>query len=102
MLTRTLPEIGCWYENNESGAIFEVVAIDEQGAIATRHVDGEIEEVDTEIFIKAPLRPIEQPEDWGAPFEVGIEDRDESDFFSRLDDDDQDTDIESDYMRLID
>lgn len=101
MLTRTLPEIGHWYENKDTGALFEVVAIDDQGLIATQYFDGEIEELDTDIFIKMPLRSTEQPEDWGGPFELDTEDRFESDFFSVCDENQQEPGLEPDYMRIV-
>ncbi len=71
MLTRHTPEIGCWYENVEQGNLFKVVACDEESNfVAIQYFDGEIEELDTETFLKLPLRPSEQPEDWSGPFEV--------------------------------
>ena len=102
MLTRTLPEIGNWYQNKESGVLFEVVAIDEKGLIATQYFDGEVEELDTETFIKMPLRTTDQPEDWGGPFEIGTEDRFESDFFISSEEDNEEPGLEPDFMRLID
>ena len=101
MLTRTLPEIGQWYENKDTGALFEVVAIDEQGLIATQYFEGEVEELDTDTFIKMPLRMTEQPEDWGGPFEVDAEDRFESDFFALPDEGKQEAGLEPDYMRVV-
>ncbi|MCG8313347.1 MAG: hypothetical protein MI976_09030 [Pseudomonadales bacterium] len=71
MLTRYKPEVGTWYENLELGALFEVVAYDEEsGFVATQYFDGEIEELDTETFLKLPLRVAEQPEDWSGPYEM--------------------------------
>ncbi|MCG8313175.1 MAG: hypothetical protein MI976_08160 [Pseudomonadales bacterium] len=71
MLTRYKPEVGTWYENLELGALFEVVAYDEEsGFVATQYFDGEIEELDTETFLKLPLRVAEQPEDWSGPYEL--------------------------------
>jgi hypothetical protein len=101
MLTRTLPEIDQWYENKITGALFEVVAIDDQGLIATQYFDGEVEELDNDTFIKMSLRAIEQPEDWGGPFEVDSEDRFESDFFATPNEDNQESGLESDYMRIV-
>ena len=101
MLTRTLPEIGQWYENKDTGALFEVVAIDDQGLIATQYFDGEVEELDTDTFIKMPLRMTEQPEDWGGPFEVDTEDRFESDFFAIPREDTQESGLEPDHMRIV-
>lgn len=71
MLIRHKPEIGKWYENIEQGGLFEVVAFDEEsGFVATQYFDGEIEELDTETFLKMPIRLAEQPEDWSGPFEI--------------------------------
>lgn len=74
MLVRHKPEIGLWYENIERGDLFEVVAFDEDsGFVATQHFDGEIEELDTDTFLKMPIRRAEQPEDWSGPFEMDDE-----------------------------
>lgn len=102
MLTRTLPEIGKWYENRETGVIFEVVAIDDTGLIATQYFDGEIEELDTETFLKMPIRSAEQPEDWGGPYEVDYEDRFESDFFAQTEERPAEPGLEPEYMRYVD
>lgn len=102
MLTRILPEIGNWYENKESNVFFEVVAIDDKGMVATQYYDGEIEELDTETFLKMPLRVTDQPEDWGGPFEVGSEDRFESDFFASAEDSNTEPGLEPDFMRVVD
>ena len=101
MLTRTLPIIGNWYENPETGGIFEVVAIDGDDLIALQYFDGELEEVDIETFIKSSFRTASQPEDWGGPYEIEPEDRQESDFFTQQDTDQQEPSLESDNMRII-
>ncbi|OUS25605.1 hypothetical protein A9Q99_20690 [Gammaproteobacteria bacterium 45_16_T64] len=102
MLTRTLPVIGNWYENKDTGTMFEVVAMDDAGLIATQYFDGEIEELDTETFLKMPLRAAEQPEDWGGPFEVDSEDRFESDFFAQQEEHSSEPGLEPEYMRYVD
>ena len=68
---------------------------------ARHYFDGEVEELDTDTFIKMPLRATEQPEDWGGPFEVDTEDRFESDFFTTPDESKQESGLEPDYMRIV-
>lgn len=81
MLSRSAPEVGCWYENAEMGRVFEVVSLDEaDNAVAIQYFEGEIEALDLDSFMQMPLRIVDQPEDWSGPFEVGPEDRFESDF----------------------
>ena len=100
MLTRILPTIGNWYENPNTGVIFEVVAIDDD-LIALQYFDGEVEEIDTETFIKSSFKAANQPEDWSGPFEIDPEDRQESDFFTHHDIDLQEPGIDPEYMQII-
>lgn len=86
MLNRTVPEIGCWYENPELGCLFEVVSLDEDDhSIAIQYYEGEIEALELEEFQQMPLRRVQQPEDWGGPFELDLDDRYESDFMNNPD-----------------
>ena len=81
MLRRVLPEVGSWYENVEQGSLFEVVTLDEDdNLIAIQYFDGELEEIELDAFLQLPLRMAEQPEDWGGPFDVDLEDRDDNDY----------------------
>lgn len=81
MLRRIEPEVGAWYEDSDRQALFEIVSFDEDTeSIGIQYYDGEIEELDVDTFVRLPLVPVEQPEDWSGPFEMDHTDRDESDF----------------------
>ena len=70
MLVRHKPQLRTWYENLETGELFEVVDLDDKtDFIAVQLFDGAIEELDFETFLKLPLRPAPQPEDCSGPFE---------------------------------
>jgi len=81
MLEKVVPIVGAWYEDIEQCALFEIIAIDDSNVITAQYYDGEITEIEKEAFIALPLKQIDQPEDWGAPFELEGTDRFESDFF---------------------
>jgi len=69
MLNRLEPEIGKWYRN-ESGAIFEVVAFDEEeGIVEIQHFDGAVEELDLDGWFGQLLKANAEPEDWSGPFD---------------------------------
>ena len=81
MLRRIEPEVGAWYENYDQQTLFEVVSIDDEGdSVGIQYYDGEIEELDLDTFIRLPLYPVDQPEDWSGPYEMEADDRFESDF----------------------
>lgn len=79
MLNRVKPEVGCWYEDLEQNVLFEVVSLDED-SIGIQYFEGEIEELELETFQRMALQIVDQPEDWGGPFELDEEDREENDF----------------------
>jgi hypothetical protein len=69
MLNRVEPEVGQWYRS-ETGAVFEVVALDEEeGIVEIQYFDGAIEELDTETWYAQMLQPEAEPEDWSGPFD---------------------------------
>ena len=73
-------EISAWYQDLTSGAIFEVVAIDENsGTIEYQHVDGEVGEFDLATWQQLPLLTAEAPEDWRSAYELNEEDSINSD-----------------------
>ena len=64
------PIIGNWYRNQETGNDFEVVALDEDAqTVEIQYFDGELEELDLEVWYDLPIDPIEAPEDWSGPFD---------------------------------
>jgi len=75
MMNRLSAEISAWYQDLNSGAIFEVVAIDEDsGTIEYQHIDGELGEFELATWNQLPLLPAEAPEDWRNPYEISQED----------------------------
>lgn len=97
MLSRTRPEIGNWYHDRQRDLVFEVVAIDDRDkTVEIQHFNGDIEDIDMEVFAAMPLRRTSQPEDWTGPYEIEEEDevgvRDEfADF----------PEYERDYMHIV-
>lgn len=72
----TGPRVGGWYQDLQTGDLFEIVAWDmEKRTIETQYVDGEISEYDIESWNLLTLLPAEEPEDWRSSFELDNEDR---------------------------
>lgn len=68
------PLIGSWYRD-VTGAIFEVVAIDnDDGTIEVQHFDGNIEEFDLDMWWETPMEHVEPPEDWSGSLDIERED----------------------------
>ncbi len=68
------PHVGAWYTDVQLGAVFEVVALDEEDqTVETQYLDGEIGEFDFESWSDLILEPSSGPEDWRRPFEIGDE-----------------------------
>lgn len=81
------PIIGNWYEHLDKGLRFEVVALDEdEGLVEIQYFNGDIEEIELEMWYELEIEPSQPPEDWTGPIDEA-----ESDDL----DDDIDTDIES-------
>jgi hypothetical protein len=69
------PIIGAWYEEVETGDVFEVVAVDEDTAsIEIQYVGGELSELDFESWGQMVLLRAEAPEDMNASYELSNED----------------------------
>jgi hypothetical protein len=69
MLNRLKPVVGEWYRN-EQGAVFEVVALEEDaGIIEIQHFDGAVEELDIDSWYSQMLTKSAEPEDWSGPFD---------------------------------
>lgn len=66
---KILARTGQWYLNNETGQHFEIVAIDEHsGSIGIQYVDGDLDELDAEIWSGLALNYAAEPEDPAAAF----------------------------------
>lgn len=75
-----LPEVSTWYQELVSGALFEVVAIDEANStIEYQLLDGEVGEYDLSTWRQLFISEAEAPEDWRTPFELNREDQAYSD-----------------------
>ncbi|MEP7243020.1 MAG: DUF6763 family protein [Gammaproteobacteria bacterium] len=69
------PGIGSWYRQKEGGALFEVVALDDDdGTIEIQYFDGTVEEMDIEDWNSQwedrTLEAAEPPEDWSGSVDV--------------------------------
>ena len=75
-MNKILPEVYVWYQELISGALFEVVAIDElNSTIEYQLLDGEVGEYDLSTWSQLFISEAEAPEDWRAPFELNREDQ---------------------------
>ncbi|MBL4572129.1 MAG: hypothetical protein JKY86_03530 [Gammaproteobacteria bacterium] len=75
-MNKILPEVSAWYQEQVSGALFEVVAIDEPNStIEYQLLDGEVGEYDLITWRQLTINKAEAPEDWRTPFELNSEDQ---------------------------
>ena len=94
------PVVGQWYENIDENDSFRVLSVDEDAElIKIEYLDGDIEEIDVDIWAEFDLDKIEQPEGWSgeeiaAPGDKDDEDEDED----WGDDEDDDEDDEEDDL----
>jgi len=59
-----------WYRHLDKGLQFQVVAVDEEaGTIEIQYFDGDVEELDLELWKEMEIEPIEPPEDWTGPID---------------------------------
>lgn len=59
-----------WYQHLDKGLQFQVVAVDEEaGTIEIQYFDGDVEELDVELWKEMEIEPIEPPEDWTGPID---------------------------------
>lgn len=69
------PEVGEWYQDIQTAAIFEIVAWDPPAhTIETQYLDGEVSEYDLDGWREMQLVKVEAPEDWRTPFELDDDD----------------------------
>jgi hypothetical protein len=72
MTTEADPILGNWYQHLDKGQTFCVVALNEdEGLVEVQHFDGDLEEIDRDIWYQLELEPIEEPENWSGPIDVG-------------------------------
>ena len=64
-----LPQVGSWYRDRR-GRRFEVVAYDEDTALVeVQYFDGDVSEMDMDMWEELVVESIEEPEDWTGPFD---------------------------------
>lgn len=64
------PQVAQWYQHQDSGEIFKVVAVDPAtGGIEVQSFDASIEEIDPDVWEELDLEAIEAPEDWSGPYD---------------------------------
>ena len=97
------PQVGEWYMDVQSGATFEVVALDAQNQLVeTQHIDGEISEYDIESWRQLRLVAVAEPDDWRNPFEMDGEENNDPDLpFHPEDWSGPLNDIEPQFMRGV-
>lgn len=75
-MSRYPPLVGQWYEELDSGQLFEIVAYDRDSAtVQVQYLDGEITDYDLESWGQLDLAPAPEPEDWRSAFELDEESR---------------------------
>ena len=63
------PEVGAWYRDSR-GRRFEVVAFDEDAALVeVQYFDGDVSELDLDVWRQTVIEQIAAPEDWTGPFD---------------------------------
>ena len=88
------PVAGQWYENIEEDDCFRVLSVDEDAElIKIEYLDGDIEEIDADVWAEFDLDKIEQPEGWSGE---DIGDAGEEDDADWDEDDDEDADEDED------
>jgi hypothetical protein len=100
------PKAGRWYRRLDDDQLFKVASIDEDdGLIAIKTADGEVEELDSTEWVELDLEAAEAPEDYvdhdedsdeDEEEEAEEEDRPSSGSRDDWDDDDDDDDFDDD------
>ena len=65
MASNVDPIVGNWYQRQDKGREFEVVAFDEEeGAVEIQYFDGDVEHVDIDSWYDWDLERTENPDNW--------------------------------------
>jgi hypothetical protein len=90
------PVVGQWYENIEENDSFRVLSVDEDAElIKIEYLDGDIEEIEADIWAEFDLDKIDQPEGWsGEDLAASADDQDDD----WDDEEDEDEDDEEDDL----
>lgn len=69
MANDVTPAVGQWYQNPDQSK-FEVIALDEdEGIIEIQYFDGELDEVEFDVWSQLGLEGISPPEDWTGAYD---------------------------------
>ena len=69
------PTVGNWYDSKDFYECFKVVDVDEKSSsVEIQYFDGDIEEIDYEVWLASHPHEISEPEDASAPYELEHED----------------------------
>lgn len=75
-MTQHVPQIGHWYQDDSSGQVFEIVALDrDEGTLQVQYLDGEIAAYDYDSWGDMQLTLAAEPEDWRSAFELDDDQR---------------------------
>jgi hypothetical protein len=67
--------VGQWYQHLDKGEMFVVTGIDDRsGAIEVQSFDGDLDEIEANVWNALPLELVETPEDETGPLDVDPED----------------------------
>lgn len=66
------PKVGEWFREL-NGKTFEIVAVDD-GTVGIQYFDGDVAEVDMDVWFEMELQSIEEPEDWSGPYDNVVKD----------------------------
>lgn len=91
------PVKGQWYQNIEEDETFRVLSLDEDTELVEiEYLDGDIEELDIDVWHEMDLERIAEPEGWAAE-QAAAEDQDEEEDEDEDDDWDDDEDDDEDW-----
>ena len=69
MAMDVIPAVGNWYQNPDQSK-FEVIALDEdEGIIEIQYFDGELDEMEFDVWPQLGLEGISPPEDWTGAYD---------------------------------
>lgn len=70
-MTEADPIVENWYEHEDKGQCFQIVAIDqEKGVIAIQHFDGNVEEIELKEWYRLDINPCAEPENWSGALDI--------------------------------
>ncbi len=71
-MTEADPIIENWYEHEDKGQCFQIIAIDQdKGIVAIQHFDGDVEEIELKEWYRLEVKPSDEPENWSGPMDIG-------------------------------